>query len=288
MPNAPTGPTVHRHLAIVFAAMACLVAAPEHAAAQTDRLFPDRTLMPRLLAATNEAITAARLVVAPTTPSLFGTIVEGEAAFGAVLPVYRIAGTTPRDAVIVGVEGGVFGRFNLQTKERDLITSDWIFGLPVVMHRGPHWFRARYFHTSAHFGDEYLERFGVERVPSAFDALEFTGYVRPLPGFGFYGGGRWSFRVDPPDTRRWALQGGAEIEAQSGTIARPFAAGDIELDQLYGWTPRINLQAGAHLRALHQRPAVRIAVEFMTGPSPQGQFQGARTTHIALGAIVDF
>ena len=166
MPNAPTRPTVHRHLAIVFAAMACLVAAPEHAAAQTDRLFPDRTLMPRLLAATNEAITAARLVVAPTTPSLFGTIVEGEAAFGAVLPVYRIAGTTPRDAVIVGVEGGVFGRFNLQTKERDLITSDWIFGLPVVMHRGPHWFRARYFHTRAHFGDEYLERFGVERVPS--------------------------------------------------------------------------------------------------------------------------
>jgi hypothetical protein len=277
-----------RWLALTAAALVVLAVTPKRVAAQANGLFPDRSLMPRLLAAQNEAMTAAKLVVAPTTPSLFGTILEGEATFGAVLPLYRIAGTTPQDAIVLGVEGGVVGRFNLETRERDLITSDWIFGLPVVVHRGPHWFRARYFHTSAHFGDEYLERFAIERVPSAFDALEFTGYLRPLASFGLYGGGRWSFRVDPPDTRRWAVQGGAEVEAQSGTIARPFAAGDVELDQLYGWTPRITVQAGAHLRAPAERPAVRIAVEFMTGPSPQGQFEGARTTHITLGAIIDF
>ena len=288
MRHVPTVRTLHRSLAIAAVAWGCLAVSPERAAAQASRLFPDRSLMPRLLAAPNEAITAAKLVVAPTTPSLFGTILEGEATFGAVLPLYRIAGTDSHDAVVLGVEGGVVGRFNLETRERDLITSDWIFGLPLVLHRGPHWVRARYFHTSAHFGDEYLERFELERVPSAFDALEVTGYVRPLAGFGLYGGGRWSFRVDPPDTRRWAVQGGAEVEAQSGTVARPFAAGDIELDQLYGWTPRINLQAGAHLRAPNERPAVRIAVEFMTGPSLQGQFQGARVTHITLGAIIDF
>jgi hypothetical protein len=237
-----------RRRAIISAVILSALFPAQQAGAQLPRrFFPERSLFPQLLAAPHEAVTAGRLIIPFETPSRFGTILEGEAAFGASLPLYLIAGTSRADAVVIGVAGGVFGRFNLETRERDLITSDWIFSLPILVHRGSHWLRVRYFHTSAHFGDEYLERFNVERRPYARDLADLTMYFRPLMGLGLYGVGRWAFRVDPPEHKRWVVGGGVELERQSGSIARPYAAADFRFDQNVAWDPQINLQAGVRL-----------------------------------------
>ena len=268
--------------------LALLLACWSPASAQSvQRFLPNRDLLPRLLAAPREPTTAAKLVLPLTSPSQFGTVLEGDAAFGASLPVYLLAGRSIEDALVIGVEGGVFARFNLQTKQRDLITSDWVFAVPLVLHRGGHWLSVRYFHSSAHLGDEYLERFDVERIPYSRDALEATAYWRPGGALGVYGGARWAFRVDPPEHRRWAVRGGVEIQGAGGGRRQPYVAADLELDQQSRWEPRLNVQAGVRFAPSGSRPAARLGVEVLTGPSPQGQFWDRRATHVTLGITLD-
>jgi len=270
------------------AVVALLLPCASPVAAQSiQRFLPNRDLLPKLLAAPRDPTTAAKLVLPLTSPSQFGTVLEGDAAFGASLPVYLLAGRSPEDALVIGVEGGVFARFNLQTKERDLITSDWVFAVPLVLHRESHWLSVRYIHSSAHLGDEYLERFDVERIPHSRDGFEVTAYGRPGGGLGVYGGGRWAFRVDPPEHKRWAVRGGVEIQSAGGARVQPYLAADVELDQQNRWEPRLNAQAGVRIAPNGSRPAVRVGVEFLTGPSPQGQFWDRRATHITLGITLD-
>jgi hypothetical protein len=221
------------------------------------------------------------------TPSRFGTILEGEADLGASIPLMILAGTSLDHALVLGVEGGVFAKFNMETVERDIITSDWVFTVPVVYHRRGHWLQVRYFHTSAHLGDEYAERFNVDRIPYARDALETTVYFNPVGNLGLYGGARWSFRVDPPEHKRWAVRGGLEYEDPAARTFRAYVATDVELDQQYGWDPRLNLEVGVRVYTPRDRPTIRMALEFLTGPSPQGQFGGEHTTEVALGLILD-
>jgi hypothetical protein len=261
--------------------------APAADAQEFQRFFPGRRYLPRLAAAPREPVTAAKLVVPFETPSRFGTILEGEVDLGASVPLVVLAGSSLDNAVVLGVEGGVFAKFNLETVERDLITSDWMFMLPVVFHRKGHWLQVRYFHTSAHLGDEYAERFNVERIAYARDALETTAYFRPVGTLGLYAGARWSFRVDPPEHKRWAVRGGLEYEDPSVRTFRAYVATDLELDQQYGWDPRLNLQVGARVYTPNERSTMRIALEFLTGPSPQGQFGGEHTTEVKLGVILD-
>jgi hypothetical protein len=257
------------------------------AAQQPRRLLPDRTLLPKLLAAPQEPVTAAKFVFQIDSPTQFGEILEGEAAFGASVPLYLISGSSKEDAILVGVEGGVFARFNMETRERELITSDWYFMLPVVVRRGNDWLRLRYFHTSAHFGDEYLERFQLTRRAYARDAVEGTAYFRPLDAFGLYVAGRWAFRVDPPEHGPFVVRGGAEFELTNGRNVLPYAAADVALDQEDGWTPRLNLQAGIRLFPRERRPSVRIGLELFTGPAVQGQLHDVHTTYLTLGATLD-
>jgi hypothetical protein len=259
-----------------------LVASPAPAQA-VRRILPPASLFPTLHAGASEAVTAARLVVSIENPTLFGQIVEGEASFGASVPLVLMVGSSTSDAIVAGVEGGVVARFNLETRERDLIASDWMFAVPLVIHRGSHWLRLRYFHTSAHLGDEYLQRFAVARVPYARDALEAVGLVQVERHVGVYAGARWAFRVDPPWHRRTVLRAGAEFgNGPRGAPVRPYGAVDAELDAQSNWRPRVTVEAGGRLAAPSGRE-MRLVLEFVTGPTAMGQFAPLTATYVAVG-----
>ena len=252
-------------------------------AQQEPRLFPNGAPFPRTKAGPLEPTLAARLILPFRSPTRFGEVVEGETAIGASVPVLRILGDRQRGMVVVGAEAGVVARFNLETQERDLISSDWVFTVPVVLQRGGHWLRARYYHTSAHLGDEYMQRFDVERVPYARDALDVLGYWRATEWLGIYAGGRWAFRIDPPEHARNAVRGGVELDDPSVDPLRFFIAADIELDQHVRWRPRVDARLGMWLTAAGARPSARIEAGFVTGPSYQGQFADGRAAIATLG-----
>ncbi len=260
------------------------IALPATGMAQHEgRIFPNGASLPRTRAGPLEPTLAARLVLPFRSPTQFGKVVEGETAIGASVPVVRLYGDADRGLLVLGAEAGVVARFNLQTPDRDLISSDWVFALPVIYRRGHHWLRARYYHTSAHLGDEYMQRFGVDRVPYSRDAVELLGYWRAVPSLGLYAGGRWSFRVDPPEHRRTAVRAGVELEDPSSDPLRIFLAADVELDQHADWRPRLDARLGVWLTHATARPSARIEVGIVTGPPYQGQFADSRATVATVG-----
>jgi hypothetical protein len=257
------------------------------AAQETSRFLPSREYLPLLLADPRQPTIAAKLVYATDSPTQFGSIVEGEAAFGASVPLYRLAGSGIENALVLGIEGGVFARFNMETREKDLITTDWVFAVPLVLHRGGSWVRLRYYHTSAHLGDEYMTRFDTTRVVYARDALELLGSWQARPWLDIYGGGGWAFKPDPPEHDPFTLRAGLQAVALKGRTVRPYGAADVLWDQQNDWSPRISMQGGIVLGIAGSSRDVRFGAEFVTGPAPQGQFNSEDTTYLSLGIYLD-
>ncbi len=251
-------------------------------------LLPPRELLPQLLAGPRDPVTAARFLLAVDNPNRFGDGLEGDVAFGAAIPLLLVSGSSVRDAFVAGVEAGVFGRFTLQVNERDLISTDWVIAVPFLLHRGDHWFRLRYHHISGHLGDEYGQRFDVEAINYGRDGLDGLAYVRIAPILGLYSGASWAYNVHPNNAEAWAVRLGTEVGARdSGAFLLPYGAVDVEFLQDNGWDPRVTLQAGAWLPPLGGRRSMRVAVELLTGPAPQGQFHDRHTTYLTLGMLLD-
>lgn len=271
-------------------AAACLVQAvlPTTAAAQfRQRLFPERALLPMLFAGPRDPVSRADLVVVTDNPDSLGSGVEAEVALGAGIPVFLLAGDSESNALVAGVEAAVFGRFGFQVTERPLINTDWVFAVPIVWHRGPHWVRLRYFHTSSHLGDEYAQRFEVEAVNFSRDAVDAMGWVQPVSALGAYVGVRYAYSVHPEASRRWAVRAGTQLgSARGDAFVLPFGSLDVELDQDVAWEPRVYVQAGVWLPPISGRRLGRIGAGLLTGPSPMGQFQGLRTTQITVGVAL--
>lgn len=262
--------------------------APDAAVAQeVQRFLPQRAYLPRLYAGYREPITATKLVFVTESPHLFGELLEGEVDFGASFPIYLLAGSSLEDGFVFGVEAGIFSRWNMETREKDLIATDWILTIPFVLHRGGHWLRFRYFHTSAHLGDEYIKVFEVPRVDFTRDELELVGQLRMHEEIAVYGGGSWILRRDPPDMKRWNLRGGLQFEGRQLNGGRPYAAVDVQLDQDDDWKPQLTIHAGFQLFGGDRARGIRLVSELFTGPPWQGQFYTENTTYFTLGVIID-
>jgi hypothetical protein len=268
--------------------LAALMVFPMAARAQlSPRFLPRGDLIPAVHADPREPVIGGKLIVVSEGATLFGGGLEGEADIGHTLPVYVLSGDSPDHTVVVGVQGGVFGRFSLDTRQRDLISSDWIFAIPLIIRRQNHWVRIRYRHMSSHLGDEYATRFGVPRSDYSRDDLGATVYRTVAPGVGLYGGGSVGFNVHPRDGERLAFNGGIELrgtQADNGT--RLIGGADVYVDQDSSWRPRVNLQAGVRFFANRQN-SIRLLGELLTGPSPQGEFHREDATLITLGLYVE-
>ncbi len=261
-------------------------ASAQGAAAYSGWLFPERSLLPDLLAAPREPATRGQLVYSDPDPTAFGPGTSGEVVVSGTIPLVLLAGHDPGDAVVLGVTGAAFARFSFEVVTRELVNTDWVFAVPLVWHRGPHWVQLRYYHTSSHLGDEYQRRFGPSSINFSRDGADLTLYARPAAtreiGLGLYAGGLWSLNSHPEESRRWRGRAGLELDPWEGALWRPFAAVDLELEEGTAHGPRTTVQAGLWLPRANDRP-LRLAVELISGPSAMGQFTRYRTRRAALG-----
>lgn len=254
---------------------------------QLRSFLPQAPLAPTIRADPREPAMGGKLVWVAKSATLFGTGLEGEANVGASFPVFLLSGDATDRAVALGVQGGVFGRFVMDNYTRDLISSDWMFIVPLFVWRGENWFRFRYRHFSSHLGDEYSERFTEKRTNFNRDGIGFLAYRRVTPSLGLYGGGDVAFNVDPNDAKPLALQGGVEFTQIPFTgVAQPYGGIDVLLDQDSSWKPRVNVQAGVKLFPQDRRQ-VRLVFELLLGSSPQGEFHKSTETLVSLGILFE-
>lgn len=278
-----------RQLALMAPLVLCTLVLSATLCAQQspNRWFPSRDYTPTLRGDPRSPVNVAKLVVQLESPNAYDPGLETEVGFGINLPILLLAGDNLRDGLAVGMQGGVFGRFSLHSVERDLIGTDWLITVPLVLHRGDHWFELEYFHTSSHLGDEYGRRFGLEGINYSRDAVRGMAYLQVASVVGIYGGGGWAYNVHPDDDPRWTAQAGAEfLRPAPHKFVSPYGTFDVELEQATEWKPRVSVQIGALFPRLILGRESRIAAEFLTGPSPQGQFAGMQTSHLTLGVYI--
>jgi hypothetical protein len=132
-------------------------------------------------------------------------------------------------------------------------------------------------------GDEYTRRFDDPGLNFSRDAAEILALRRGKSGWGFYGGARYAYNVHPEESKRWVIRTGLEWEsADGGEGFLPFVAADVEWDQDAKARPRLEARGGAWLPPIGGRRSLNLALTFLTGPSPLGQFNGGGTTQFGL------
>lgn len=285
-------------LALASALAAALLPLP--ARAQTpDWLFPERTLLPDLLAGPRDPVVKGQLVYADPNPTAYGPGAAGEVAISGTVPLLLLLDTgtppagpaaNPRNVLVLGMEGAAFAHFSFAVVTRELVNTDWVFAIPLVWRREDDWLRLRYYHTSSHLGDEYQRRFGPSSIHFSRDGADLTAYLRPRgrlarrAGLGLYAGVLWSVNSHPEEGTVWRGRVGVELDPSGGALWHPYGALDVELEESSAHGARWTAQAGIWLPEVDGRP-LRLDLELMAGPAAMGQLTRRETRRVALGLL---
>ena len=183
------------------------------------------------------------------------------------------------NGVQIGIAGGVFSQFNLNTLSLNLINSDFTVGLPVTMRWRSLSARLRVYHQSSHLGDEFLlANRDVTRINLWYEAVDLT-VAYGDDWWRVYAGGGYLFRrtrtVEP-----WMWQGGVEVRSSfwhpnptPDTEVQAVAGVDVESFETRGWGLTTSAKGG--LEAATGAPnarRIRLMVVFLRGFMPFGQF----------------
>jgi hypothetical protein len=198
--------------------------------------------------------------------------------------------------VQVGLAGGVFAQFDLDTPSMDLINADYLIGLPVTFRRGRLSGKAQFYHQSSHLGDEYVLREPGARINLSFESLALLLAGDLGSCWRVYGGGEYLIGRDPRTLGRAIERVGAEYRGGSTSVtlgpmgrAHPLAAIDLRSWEQNDWLPGVSLNAGFEFLPDNASPewsgrTWSLLLMFYHGPSPYGQFY-SETISLAGAAL---
>ncbi|MFZ5492519.1 MAG: DUF1207 domain-containing protein [Pseudomonadota bacterium] len=212
-----------------------------------------------------------------------------EVGYGAVFPVYgRI--DAAGDGWNVGISGGLFGLFNLESDSFDLINADYTVGIPFTWRQGAASGRVRVYHQSSHLGDEFLLNAAPERINLSFESLEAV-FAYDFAPFRVYGGGEVLLHREPADLDRLMARAGVEYLGREprtllpGLRGRPVAGLDLKSFQEHDWALDSSLKVGMQFDAPRSDHFLRLMLEGFRGNSPHGQFYDDRISYLGLGVL---
>ncbi len=273
--------------------------APAPAAAQGEsRWFPDVEPFPSLIAPPREIQVRASFVHAERPGVGYaGRNIEAEVAVGHTLGLLRLNdGSSPDRAFTLGLEMGIFSRFFMEEKQRDLINSDFRIGIPLALRNGAWEARLTLRHISAHLGDDYLLRFLSEVVDTVSgrpvfgqtskDGLEGIVARRLGDGLRFYAGGDLNFHTNKRMSRAGVRVGGEwePVTTGEGNGSWPFFAADVEYGS-FSEQLAATLVAGMGFRVNGQQFQLQARARF--GTTPMGRLRETDETFYGLGFALD-
>lgn len=201
----------------------------------------------------------------------------------------------------VGILGGVFAQFNLDSASSDLINADYVIGVPVSWRSGLFSTRARLYHQSSHLGDEFLLR----QSRSQSRESEFRGgrgdcFSRCA--------GRMGTRVrrrklsGASDTAtldrngvRWGfeLRGPAIVAPMLGTQLpgfrlTPVFGADFKSFEELNWIINNNVVGGLEWSKANSNRRVRLLLNYYHGFAPYGQFFAQKVEWFGVGLYLLF
>lgn len=181
----------------------------------------------------------------------------------------------------IGLQGGVFALFNLDSDSFDLINADYLIGFPVSWRRHAWSARVRLYHLSSHLGDEFLlGNPGIDRVNLSYEVIDGL-LSHEWARWRLYGGAGAIVHSEP-DLDPGLAQFGAEyiwgtlwdgVDLTLGADLKGTDEQDWEVNQSY--------RAG--LSFTRSTREVRLLLQHYRGYSPNGQFFTERLRYTGLG-----
>lgn len=250
--------------------------------------FPDRFVIAALIAAPREVRFEGGLYSAERDleSEYEGSSLESEVAVGYRIPVVRLLdGGADGVALDLGFEAGVWSRFYMENRTRDLIATDYRVGAPLSLRYRAIEGRLTFHHMSSHLGDDYVAQFGLWVYQVSREALELVLAVRPVEPVRLYGGGDLNVgrgtNVAVDDEFRgqefvaveqWVLRFGAEYDpswAREGSV-QPFFGVNLETTETTRRLATI-IRGGVAFRINSVR--LLLDAQYRDGPSAMGQFR---------------
>lgn len=186
------------------------------------------------------------------------------------------------------IEGAAYPRIDLEN-DRDLVSADFRFGIPLTVRRGPWEAKFGSYHLSSHLGDEYMLRYpGCSRINYVWDGLVLGLAVNLNPNLRVYSEAGWAFSSDG-GCKPWQFQFGADFSPAepTGPGGAPFLAVNTHLREENDFGGNFTLQTGWQWRG-RGGPLLRFGLQYFNGFSEQAQFYQTFEELIGLGLWYDY
>jgi hypothetical protein len=200
---------------------------------------------------------------------------------------FESAGSTRRSWQI-SIEAGLDTVFDSQHK-LDAIGWDGNYGLTFTSaSASPLALKVAVQHVSAHLGDEYQDRTGVQRLNYTREEVAFGAAWRFSPRWRGYGEIGIAYRQGNEELEPWRLEVGIEYESRPNVWAGRFAtyaAADFSSMQERRWRLDSTLQGG--LVTGSNGRTMRLFLELRDGRPTMGEFYKISETVISIAFKID-
>ncbi len=188
----------------------------------------------------------------------------------------------------IDMEGAGMPRLDLE-HERDVMASDFRFGIPVTYGRGCYQMKVAYYHLSSHLGDEYMVRHNtLQRRNYSRDVIVWGHSFFLTEDVRLYGEAGWAFAYDG-GSEPWELQFGVDYSPVKpvGQRGSPFVAINGHLRQEFDYGGNIVVQTGWQWRG-YSGHLFRIGMHYFQGMSDQWEFFDQFEDKLGFGIWYDF
>jgi hypothetical protein len=247
------------------------------------------------------------LIADPRQPMYSGAYRCGDSAIGQTVaavsfadnfPIYRWCNLWMHGGELqIGIEGGVFAIFNMNTDSHDLVNADYYVALPLIYAMGPWSFRLRLFHISSHLGDEFLlSHPDVYRTNPSVESLDFFASYQLSKQIRLYAGVGDYFHTDPTFKQTplyvaygFELKMPVYFDFENSLKYTPLIAVYIMNREANQWIFDQTYAVGCEIGPLYgNNKNARITIEWHDGFCPDGQLQRFRTSYGIFKLAYDY
>lgn len=212
------------------------------------------------------------------------------ASLGDSFGFYRYVNNSGGYSWQVGISGGIYAEFDINTSSFFLVQTDYAIGIPLTLRKGSASYRLMFYHQSSHVGDEYLLHTNIQRVEFSYEALNVVGSYEWDQWRAYYGG-EFVVHKEPSNYKPVTLQTGVEYYGSEKVLwgGRLIGGLDLKCTQQNDWPVNGSLKLGLRFDgAAGSGRSLRLLAEIYKGFSPHGQFYSERIKYAGLGLSLDF
>ncbi|MCF6341873.1 MAG: DUF1207 domain-containing protein [Bacteroidales bacterium] len=193
----------------------------------------------------------------------------------------------------IGIEGSAFTQFEWTRRngefERNILSTDFLIGIPLVLTVESWTIRLRIYHLSSHLGDDFIIKNKITsyvKTNNNYEQVDLTASYL-MKNFRFYFGGGVVIRATR-DRKPLVFTGGMDylLSLNQQKSVHLFAGLYLDARQEFDYSPASNLGIGVQFGKTDRRP-VKLLATYFRGPLPYSVFHGKPVQWLGISLYIN-